>query len=285
MGKQLFMRYPGGRAKALTLSYDDGVSSDRRLIEILNRYGLKCTFNLNSGLYLAEEKAVEVADGSFRRLSEREAAELYAGSGHEVAVHGLTHPFLEKMQPSEMVYEVMQDRINLERRFGRIVRGMAYPYGTYSDEVVECLKKCGIVYARTTVSTKQFSVPSDWLRMPATCHHKDADLMKLTDRFSEMQVRFSPQLFYLWGHTFEFVRDNNWNVIEDFAEKMGNREDIWYATNIEIYEYVQDYQRLVRSADGKQIYNPTGRTLYLENDEAKITVAAGETVAVESGNM
>ena len=37
--------------KALTFSYDDGVTQDKRLIKILNKYGLKCTFNINSGLF------------------------------------------------------------------------------------------------------------------------------------------------------------------------------------------------------------------------------------------
>lgn len=50
MGHRIqFDRYPGGVMKALTLSYDDGVVHDRRLVEICNRYGLRGTFNLNSG--------------------------------------------------------------------------------------------------------------------------------------------------------------------------------------------------------------------------------------------
>lgn len=36
------------KRKAVTFSYDDGVTQDIRLIEMLNRYNLKCTFNLNS---------------------------------------------------------------------------------------------------------------------------------------------------------------------------------------------------------------------------------------------
>ena len=36
-----------GMKKALTFSYDDGVTQDIRLIEIFNKYNLKATFNLN----------------------------------------------------------------------------------------------------------------------------------------------------------------------------------------------------------------------------------------------
>ena len=36
--------------KAVTFSYDDGVTQDRDLIRLLNKYGMKGTFNINSGL-------------------------------------------------------------------------------------------------------------------------------------------------------------------------------------------------------------------------------------------
>ena len=50
----IFMRFPGGKKKALTLSYDDGVEQDIRLIDIMKKNGLKGTFNLNSGCYAPE---------------------------------------------------------------------------------------------------------------------------------------------------------------------------------------------------------------------------------------
>lgn len=39
-----------GKKKAVTFSYDDGVTQDRRLVEMMNTYGVKGTFNLNSGI-------------------------------------------------------------------------------------------------------------------------------------------------------------------------------------------------------------------------------------------
>ena len=88
--------------------------------------------------------------------------------------------------------------------------------------------------------------------------------MKLAKRFVEKQPPSSPWLFYLWGHSYEFDWDNNWNAIEEFAEYVGNRNDIWYATNLEIYEYVEAYKRLVFSPDGDHVYNPTLFNLYFE---------------------
>lgn len=271
----VFMRFPGGKAKVLTLSYDDGVEQDIRLIEIMNQHGLKGTFNLNSGLY-AKEGTMYSPGTVYRRLSKRQATELYGGSDQEVAVHGLTHPFLEQLPKARCTYEVLRDRENLETQFGSIVKGMAYPFGTFNDEVLESLRCAGIDYARTVVSTEDFCMPKDWLRLSATCHHDNPRLMQLAQKFVQETPNRAPWLFYLWGHSYEFEAKKNWSVMEDFAAYVGNREDIWYATNGEIYRYVKAYNQLVFSADGTRAFNPTATTLYFKNGENLCVVKSGE---------
>ena len=276
------MRFPEGRDRALTLSYDDGVEQDIRLMEILDKHGIKATFNLNSGCYAPEGKVYE-AGKIHRRLSEAQVTRVYSNPNHEVAVHSLTHPHLEVMTPATIAYEIIKDRENLEAQFGTIVRGMAYPYGTYNDEVVEVLKNCGIAYARTVVSTKKFSIPTDWLRMPATCHHKCPELMELAESFITKKplAAEEPLLFYVWGHSYEFEADDNWNAIEEFAEYTGGRDNVWYATNIEIYEYIEAYKKLVFSVDSSMIYNPTDRDLWCYNNKKTIRIPSGKTVCLE----
>lgn len=247
--KEIYIRFPGGRKKALTLSYDDGCRQDRRLIEIMQKHGLKGTFNIRSGGYA---------------LRRDELTAMYAGSGMEVAVHGQNHLNLTQLPEHLCFAEVWKDRENLEEWFQGIIRGMAYPYGAHNDQVVECVKKAGIVYSRATGATGGFGLPKDWMRMQATCHHNDQRLPELAQRFVEGDVAGNPWLFYLWGHSREFDQDNNWNVIEEFAEYVGDREEIWYATNIEIYDYVKAFESLVYSANGCRIYNPTAADLYFE---------------------
>ena len=276
------MRYPGGAGKALTLSYDDGVEQDIKLIEILNKHGIKATFNLNSGSYAAEDKVY--APGTIhRRMSKSKVTEVYTNSGHEVAVHAYTHPWLETLPASEVAYEILEDRKTLEAQFGGIIRGMAYPYGTYSDTVVDVLKNAGILYARTVVSTKKFDIPSDWLRLPATCHHNDPALMTLAEKFVKLKAD-KPSLFYLWGHSYEFEANDNWNVIEEFCEYIGGKEDIWYATNIEIFEYIEAYNQLVWSADMCTVKNPTATTIWFksghEKDTKLVELKGGETLKI-----
>ena len=43
-----FDRFKDGKRYALTFSYDDGCAQDRRLVELFNKYGMKCTFNFYS---------------------------------------------------------------------------------------------------------------------------------------------------------------------------------------------------------------------------------------------
>ena len=277
----IVMRFPGGLAKALTLSYDDGVEQDVRLIEIMTKNGLKGTFNINSGLY-APEGHVWSEGTIHRRMTRSAAMALYQNGGMEVAVHAFSHAFLEQLPFPMCTQEILQDRLNLERDYGCLVRGMAYPYGTYSDDVVASARQCGIVYSRTTESTLKFQIPKDWLRLPATCHHKNPALMDLARSFAAPQLTESPKLFYLWGHSYEFEADDNWHVIEEFAEFIGNRSDIWYATNIQIYDYVHAYQQLIFSANGQTVYNPTSATVYFELcGKDRYVLKPGETCTVK----
>ena len=176
--------------KAVTFSFDDGVEDDKIVVDILNRYGLKGTFNIKGGLY-APEGTVYKKGTIHRRMTKKQCQELYKDSGMEVAVHGYTHPFLEQLPPAMCTYEVLQDRTNLETEYGQIVRGMAYPYGTYNDDVVEAIKACGIVYARTIETTGKFSIPTDWLRLKPTCHHADPKLMQLAHDFVEKGLKIA----------------------------------------------------------------------------------------------
>lgn len=270
------MRFPGGLRKAVTLSYDDGVEQDRQLIEILDAAGLKCTFNLNSGCF-APEGHVWPQGQIHRRLPESAVRELYRG-GHEVAVHTLTHPDLTQLPLNGIVRELLEDRRNLEALFGTLVRGAAYPYGTYSDDTAAALKACGLVYCRTVWSSHDFRIPQDWLRLQPTCHHGDPQLEALCDRFLQDSAYNGSRLFYLWGHAYEFEAADNWDVIRRFADRMGGRDDIWYATNIEVYDYAEAWRALRLSADGTVAQNPAAVTLWAEENGRVTEIAPGETV-------
>ncbi len=274
----LMMRFPGGKPKTLTLSYDDGVEQDRELIRILDEAGILCTFNLNSGCF-PPEGTVWPAGQIHRRLPASAVTELYRGH-HEVAVHTLTHPDLTTLPVNEMIREINTDRANLEAMFGGLVRGAAYPYGTYSDETVKALAACGIVYCRTVESSHDFSLPQNWLRLRPTCHHADPQLDALCDRFLEEKGWFRSVMFYMWGHAYEFEAADNWDIIRRFADRMGGRDDIWYATNIAVHDYCEAWRSLRISADGRTVMNPTATDLWAQTGKDCVTIHAGETLTL-----
>ena len=275
-----FLRFPGFKIKAVTLSYDDGVRQDKRLISIMQKYGIKGTFNINSGLFSQELSAEEKG-----RMTKDEAVELYANSGMEVAIHGFKHLSLGEVDSALATDDVIKDRKELESIFGTIIKGMAYANGSYSDSVCEILKCCGVNYSRTVVTTENFRIPENWLKWETTCHHNNPKLMELAKSFVEFQEdgyrwRNWPRLFYLWGHSYEFDTNNNWQVIEEFCKYIGNREDIWYATNGEIYSYVKAFDSLEYSADGTMVHNPSGITVYICFLGKNVEIKPNETVKI-----
>lgn len=268
------MLFQNGCTKVLTLSYDDGVEQDRRLVDIFNKYGLKATFNLNSGI---QSRNCFWNDNGIiiRRMDAAGIEDLY--NGHEVAVHGLTHPFLDKIPREMIITEVFDDRKGLEKLFEYPVRGMAYPFGTYNNTVLEVLKTCGIEYSRTVKSHGKFELPENFLEWHPTCHHSDSRLMELAKEFVDTQFE-SMSLFYVWGHSYEFDVRGNWSIIENFCKFVSRRNDIWYATNIEIYDYLKAAGSLKFSADCSIVYNPSATKLWLRAGDKATLVKPGETV-------
>lgn len=269
-----YLRFPNFLNKALTLSYDDGVIQDERFVEILSKGGLKCTFNLNSG------RMPDEIGGRGIRMSKQQVLDLFTNTVHEVAVHGVEHLSLTNVDAETAKKDIVDDRINLERMFGRIVNGMAYANGVYNDSVVEIIRSCGIKYSRTVTSTERFDLPTDWLRLPATCHHNCPRLMELSRKFVEADDKGEAMLFYLWGHSYEFDERNNWNVIEEFTEYIGNRDNIWYATNGEIYDYITAYDSLVFSMNEGLVRNPSAIDLFINYHGCEIKIPAGQTVVL-----
>lgn len=266
--RNIYTQFPGGKHKALTLSYDDGKIPDRRLVSIFNEYGLKATFNVNT---LMEKDSY--SHYYEERISLKDFPDLY--KGHEVACHTLTHPTISRCPKEQMVRQILEDRMNLEQIMKYTVRGMAYPNGSVSETVEEAARACGIAYSRTVNSTKDFSIPEDFLRWNPTCHHSDPDLDEITDRFIELNKTQYLYLFYVWGHSYEFERDKNWEIIENFSKKIGNKSDIWYATNIEIVDYLDRASRVQVSVNGDFAFNPSAESVFLEVDKKTIELKGG----------
>ena len=285
MVRYQFLRFPEGKAKAVTLSYDDGCVADLHFSDVITKSGLKCTFNLNGNVF---RKGV---------ISDEDIKEKFLDRGHEIAVHGELHVAPGYQRPIEGIKGVLNCRLDLEKRFNRIIRGMAYPdsgvrffeNGTNYRTIKNYLTDLGIAYARSLAGdNNKFRLPEDWHNWIPNVHHTNPQTMEYIDEFLAIDPdsgyisTFAPRLFYMWGHSYEFDRDDNWDFLEEMCEKLGGHDDIWYATNIEICEYVNAYNSLVYSADGCMVYNPTLYTIWFVSDKKLYSVKPGETIQVDS---
>jgi peptidoglycan/xylan/chitin deacetylase (PgdA/CDA1 family) len=225
--------------KYITLSYDDGVTQDIRFVELLNKYNMKATFNINSGLLgqagtLTNHKGVKV---SHNKIKKEDLKSIY--SGHEVAVHTLTHPRLPELSKDEVIKQVEEDRLALESLNKSEVVGMAYPCGgvNYNEEVANIIKEnTGVKYARTIVTTGSFSVPENLYILHPTAHHLEFEkLYKLADEFLALPPQ-EKSVFYIWGHSYEFDFDDTWGEFEEFLKYISNKKDVYYGTNKEVLD-------------------------------------------------
>lgn len=216
--------------KAVTFSFDDGIFQDKRLIEIFDEYGIRGTFNLNSGM-MTEKSSWECNGKRTHRIDISEVKEVY--KNHEPAVHFLTHPFPTRLSDEELDFEISEDRKNLERIFERKIVGSAYPYGEFDERTKAALKKHGIEYARTVVETLDFKLPNDPFELNPTCHYNNARLFELAKAFCEEETD-EPRLFYVWGHAYELDGYDNWGVIKHLCEYLSKQKKILFGTNSEI---------------------------------------------------
>lgn len=228
-----------GKNKAITFSYDDGVTQDIRLIEIFNKYNLKATFNLNSEL-LGKERTLTCCGVEVNHTKNKPEDVKHIYDGHEIAVHTLTHPNLTQIEDDrEVLRQVEQDRLNLSELAGYEVLGMAYPCGgkNCDDRVAGIIKNNTVIkYARTIDVTGSFEPYDDLYQYKGTLYH-NADWDSIFDmgkKFLELKAD-TPKVFYIWGHSYEFdIYPERWEQFDEFCKMISGHPDIFYGTNLEI---------------------------------------------------
>ena len=259
-----FNLYPNFKKKAVTFSYDDGRTFDIRLAEIFDKYGAKCTFNLCSGAPW-KNPIYYMQDSDILKISKN----------HEIALHTVDHDYPDSLPNDKVLTQLYENRLNLEKIIGKPVVGMAYPYGVYTDSVIEIMKSLGIKYSRVTEIAKNFRPEYDFYRWKASCHHNQA--MPKVEAFIKGNYS-NLELLYIWGHSYEFDTNNNWELIEEILQKLSTDNNIWYATNIEVYDYLNAVKNLRVALDEKSIYNPSAVSVFATYNDTQIELKPGLTI-------
>ncbi|MEI7491632.1 MAG: polysaccharide deacetylase family protein [Bacteroidota bacterium] len=272
------MLFPGGKTKALILSFDDGMVADRRLVRLMNEYGLIGTFHLNSNKL-----------GTKDYLTKEEIKVVY--KGHEISAHTVNHPNLPDISRAEVLYEVGEDRRELERLSGNLVRGMAYPFGNYNDSVIEIINSLGIEYARTVKDTYMFGIPNEFLKWHPTIHqfgkayftpdNPENDKKELAG-FYQVVNHFlktdSLALLDVWGHSWENEgAGNRWTEMEKFFKMVSMNPDIYYTTQIGLVDYINAFKNLKFTLDKSMVTNLSSINVFIKMKGKAFNIEAGST--------
>jgi len=144
---------------------------------------------------------------------------------------------------------------------------MSYAYGVFTDEAIQIAMMLGLSYGRTVYSTKGFTAPVDFMRWNPTCHHNEAIADRsLADIFLSEAPPKQTDVFYIWGHSYEFDREGNWERMEELCRRLGGHDDIWYTTNIDYMRYKSAVKSLVYSTDLSMVMNLSSIKIWMECD-------------------
>lgn len=271
--------YPNGKAKGFNVTYDDGVLQDIRFVDMLNKYHLKGTFNLNSGLMENEFEWIHENGCVIKRLSKDKVIPLY--HGHEIASHTLTHPYMDNLSESEILYELETDKENLEKLFGREIKGFAVPFDYYSDLVEGCVKQCGFSYARISEESHSFTPQKDYYKWKATAFHTDDSLGEVVKQFTTTDEELA--LLQIVGHSYDLDIENLWDRIESVFVKVTSQNDILPMTTIEIIEYLQAMDQT--EITDSHIKNNSDRTLWFSVDGCICELQPDEILLQKAGEQ
>ena len=262
--------YPEGRRKAFNISYDDGVIQDIRFVELLNRYGLKGTFNLNYGMMRSGFTWEHECGMTVRRIPEDQVMTVY--QGHEIASHSYSHPYFDNAAETEILKELGSDKFFLERLFGREVAGYATPFYYYSDLMADCVRHCGFEYARISEESNDYYVPQDFYRWRGSKFHWDEDLTDFIRGFLETHQELA--LCQLVGHSYDLDVMNLWDTMEQICRWVSENSDVWAATHLELVRYLRSMS-LARVENGK-IINESNTAHWFEVDGGVLKLMSGE---------
>ncbi len=270
-----YFAYPGGKTKALVMSYDDGPVEDVRLARLFDRYGIVGTFNLNSG-YLGQTRAWPQPDGDSiyqEYLSADSLERVYAR--HEIAAHGSYHKNFKEISDVEILEDVQSDVTNLTRLTGRNISSLAYPFGASNEHIARLVQSLGLSSARTVSDTRNFDLPTNLLLWDPTIH--DSKCLPFAETYKAHPGR-ELSLLYVWGHAWELKDPARWTTVQEFCEQIAQQEDIWYVSQGELAVYLLRLKNVEVNNQG--IRNPEGNgEVWIRQGEGDRVLKAGEFVA------
>ena len=265
-GSMIKRLYPYGKKKAFNITYDDGVCQDIRFVELLNRYNIKGTFNLNSELMYQQFEWVHENGMVVKRLPADAVKNLY--HNHEAASHTLTHPYMHDMSESEIMHQMQQDKENLEQLLDKKICGFAVPFDFYSNVIADCAQKCGFEYARCSEERFSYTPPENYYWWAAGVFHMNPQFEQFVNNFFESEEELA--LCQIVGHSYDLDAENMWETMENILKRISEDSDVISMTNIDIVRYLKSMRSAVITENF--VENNTDTELWFEINSSIVAV-------------
>lgn len=238
----------------ITTSWDDGDILDKRLADLLSKYGVTGTFYVTK-----QYRAERVSESDIAHIAEK----------HEIGAHTITHPDLRSLSPEKIKEELSQSKQWLEEIIHSAVTMFCYPKGLWNDTVARITKEAGFAGARTT-ELGSIAMPTDPYQMGTTLQVYPFPFRKIDatkyffGKILEPYVQRAPGLyklgvskfhmfswlsaakatfdvtkknngvFHLWGHSWEIEKYGMWKDLEALLQYITKQTDNEYVTNGEL---------------------------------------------------
>jgi len=225
-----------GRELIVTTSWDDGTVSDMKLSALMENLSIKGTFYVSCRHHYLE-----------RPLTFDEIREL--GRNNEIGAHTISHPRLDRLSIDEATAEIVKSRQYLQECLGRQIDMFCYPYGKYNDDVVEVVRNCGFIGARTCEPAVS-EARNDPFRWRITLHASNgsplttlriwranglsfASIADWEQRAKELfdHAIHTGGVYHLWGHSSEIEKRQEWDKLSRVFEHISKRPHVRYLSN------------------------------------------------------
>lgn len=143
------------------ITFDDGYKSLMEIREIVKNTNIKPIVFVLSQPNNADRKELE---NNYEFLNQDEI-KLLINDGWDIGCHGATHSDFWKLPEQEMIKEIKEAKLDLEKQLGKEIKYFAYPRGRYSSKIINIVKEAGYKMAFSMDSIK-ISTKNDRFTLP-----------------------------------------------------------------------------------------------------------------------
>jgi len=158
------------------------------------------------------------------------------------------------------------------------VKDFVWPFGEQKNaKVMQALIDHGFRSIRATGDVDDrtgFALPADRMHWSYNAHNRT--LLKIATKYEAYPDDGNLKFFCFGVHSIDFDRDENWDDLSEFCEKFGNRNDFWYASVGDIFDY-EDAVKALRITEN-EITNDSEIDLYIKIDGVKKMLCAHSSI-------